>query len=258
MPEGDAIVKDARRLRPVLVGREALTVECRWPRVVAGLTGTTVTRLTTHGKHLLLHFDVGIVLRVHRQMTGFWRSGPRRMDADQRLAITTEAGRVALYDAPTVERIDVRALPEHPVLSGLGPDVLHEGFDPEEAVRRAPAEAPVGLVLLDQRVAAGPGNVFRAETLFYERVDPFMSFREVEDPTRLWVRVRVLMLQNLEHPGTAIRTRAGVPWNYVYGRARKPCLRCRTRVKAGKLGGTGRGGHEQLTRTVYWCPRCQR
>jgi endonuclease-8 len=257
MPEGDAIVKDATLLRPLLVEQPLEQVGSRWNRVVQGLVDDVVERITTHGKHLMLHFRGGVVLRVHRQMTGFWRTGPRRSDADARLWFRTAEAEVWLYNAPTVERIDARALSTHPVLSRLGPDVLADGFDPEEAVARCPPDMPVGLALLDQRVAAGIGNVYRAEALFYERQDPFTSFREVVRPARLWARGRQLMQRNLAHPGVDIRTREGIPSNWVYGRARQRCLRCGRRVQVADLGGLGRDGQEQLTRTVYWCPVCQ-
>lgn len=258
MPEGDAIFKDARRLRPVLEGQVVEGITCRWPRVVQGLEGAVIERLTTHGKNLVLHFSVGVILRVHRQMSGSWCVDAGRIPGrDLRLSIRTSQGVADLYDAPTIERIDARALDAHPVLSALGPDVLAEGFHPEEAVSRAPPEMPVGLALLDQRVAAGLGNIYRAETLFYERQDPFMPLREVREPGRLWARGRSLMLRNVAHDRIVIETREGHPINWVYDRARQPCLRCRTRIQAGRLGGMGRDGVEQLVRTVWWCPRCQ-
>lgn len=257
MPEGDAVYRDARRLRPKLVDRTILSILSRWPRVVQGLEGATITSVESHGKQLLIHTDAGIVLRAHRQMTGFWRDGPRRRDADLRLGIETDAGFVGLYNAPTVERVDVRALPDHPILSRLGPDVLADDFDPAEAVSRVPPGMAVGLALLDQTIAAGIGNVYRAETLFFERTDPFIPIERVEEPERLWARGRALMLPNLDHGGPAIRTRQGVPHNWVYGRARQPCLRCGRRVKVARQGGLGREDREQLERKVYWCPVCQ-
>lgn len=257
MPEGDAIFKDAGRLRRLLVGVPLVEVGSRWPRVVRGLSGSEVTQVQTHGKQLMLHFKVGVVLRVHRRMTGFWRVGPRRADADARLWLKTGESVAVLYNAPTVERIDARALASHPVLGSLGPDVLGATFSPTAAALRCPSDMPVGLALLDQRVAAGLGNVYRAETLFYERQSPFTPLTEVERPERLWARGRSLMQRNLAHDSGDIRTREGHPHTWVYGRARRPCLRCGRRVQVADLGGIGRDDVEQLTRTVYWCAVCQ-
>lgn len=256
MPEGDAIFKDARRLRPLLVGQPVTAITCRWPGIVDGLTGRGVTAITTHGKNLLLHFEGTTVLRVHRQMTGFWSSFGDK-ESDPRLSITTALGSVTLYDAPTVERLDARSLADHPVLSQLGPDVLAADFDADEAVARCPGAMPIGLALLDQTIAAGLGNIYRAETLFFERTNPWTPVQELKDPARIWARGRTLITQNLEHGGIGIRTRSGTPEVWIYGRARKPCLRCNRRIRVDSLGGIGRAGREQLVRKAYWCPICQ-
>lgn len=249
MPEGDSIWLAAARLRPVLEGRVLTDVACRWPRVVHGLVGKQVDRIETRGKHLLLRFSDATTIRVHLKMTGRWRtfsSGFPREDLG--IALSTEAGTAACYRVPDVERIDDRGLSDHPVLAALGPDVLSEGFDPGSAVVRASPEAMVGEALLDQRVACGIGNVYRAEILFYERQDPFAPLHAVRDPERLWATAARMMRENL-HPGR--RNTTGLPHldHWVYGRQRRPCMRCRTRIEAREVGA--------LPRVLYWCPRCQ-
>lgn len=248
MPEGDAVYKDARALRERVVG-VSLVVRCRWPRVVEGLS--RIEHIETRGKHLLLHFDRA-VLRVHRRMKGTWRhfQSHRFPRQDLALALLHDQGASVCYLAPEVERIDPRSLAAHPVLAALGPDVLAEDFDPAEAVARTPAELSAGEALLKQQIACGIGNVYRAETLFWERVSPFTPVGEVERPERLWARAQALMVPNLAPRRNMETRRDGPPDHWVYGRARRRCLRCGQNVQARDWG--------TPARTVYWCGRCQR
>ncbi|MEZ4319030.1 MAG: DNA-formamidopyrimidine glycosylase family protein [Myxococcota bacterium] len=219
------------------------------PRVVHGFVGARVERVETRGKNLLLRFSDHSTIRVHLKMTGRWRlfraAYPHE---DLGIALTTDAGSAVCYRAPDIERIDDRGLAAHPVLASLGPDVLSEAFDPEEAVRRTSPERAVGELLLDQRVACGIGNVYRAEVLFYERADPFRALADTPEPARLWATAARMMRQNLS-PGP--RNTTGLPHldHWVYGRQRRPCMRCRTPIRVQRFG--------QPPRDVYWCPRCQ-
>lgn len=249
MPEGDAIHRDAEALRARVLGR-ALTLRCRWPRVVDGLDGRPLTDIQTRGKHLLLGFDE-VVLRVHRRMKGYWwHVGARWPREDLALALIHDQGASVCYAAPEVERIDRRALATHPVLSALGPDVLAGDFDPHQAVARCPPELTAGEALLRQQIACGIGNVYRAEVLFLERVPPELPIAQVEQPARLWSRASQVMKRNLVK-GRGMRTReAPGSEHWVYRRNRRRCLRCGTRIQAQPLGNPAR--------TVYWCPNCQR
>src|SRR5690606_39240982 len=111
--------------------------------------------------------------------------------------------------------------------------------------------------LLDQRALAGIGNVYKSETLWIERVSPFMPVREVDDATlgRLVDTARRLMLANVAPGGGPERTTttgdraAAGPLN-VYGRAGRPCGRCGTPIASTRQG-------TDLPRRTFWCPRCQ-
>ncbi len=253
MPEGDTIWYVARRLRPILVDRPLTGVLCRWPRVTYGLTGEQVRRIETHGKHLLLRFTDASTIRIHLKMTGRWRiftkdptSYPTR---DLGVAFTTKDATAACYNVPDVERIDDRALATHRQLSRLGPDVLDADFDAGTAVQRAPDDLSIAEALLDQRIAAGVGNVWRAEILFVERQDPFTRVGDLPEPARIWQRASDYMRASLapDFHGTTGNPRHD---HFVYNRTRRPCLRCRTPIRAKKIG-------QPMPRAVYWCPRCQ-
>ena len=112
---------------------------------------------------------------------------------------------------------------------------------------REPARrtATISEVLLDQRAVAGIGNIWRNETLFVERVDPFVPVERLDDSTlrRLVATARRLLVESASlAPGRA-RMR-------VYRRAGRPCPRCGTRIRSAPLPA-------ELPRTTYWCPRCQ-
>jgi endonuclease-8 len=149
------------------------------------------------------------------------------------------------------------------VLAALGSDVLAPNFDVTAAVSRArqrPAEAPVGALLLDQRVAAGIGNVYKSEVLFLERLDPLTPLGSLDDATlaRLYTRARMLMSQNLgpwRRITTADPTRSGFGPRgsarvHVYRRAGHPCRVCGATIAVVVQG--------DPPRRTYYCPTCQR
>lgn len=139
-------------------------------------------------------------------------------------------------------------------LAHLGPDLCVAGADLDRAVDRMAAipapETTVAEVLLDQRVAAGIGNVYKSEVLWACRVDPFTPIERVDGATRrrLVDRAHRLLLANLG--GGPRTTVPGPPGSLaVYGRAGRPCPRCGTPISSRRHG-------EQARRT-FWCPRCQ-
>jgi endonuclease-8 len=103
----------------------------------------------------------------------------------------------------------------------------------------------ISAALLDQRALAGIGNIWRNETLFAERVDPFAPVAEVDDETldRLIGTARRLLTQSAGIAPGRVPTR-------VYRKAGRPCPRCGTIIRSGPLPG-------EAPRTTYWCPSCQ-
>lgn len=262
MPEGDTIFRAATQLRRWLEGREVTKATSRAPRApVERLVGQTVTAVESKGKHLLIRFSSGDVLHSHMRMTGSWHvypAGEAWQKPEWQARVVLECGdRLAVcFNAPIVELLREGGDERHPSVSKLGPDIVAAEFDLDDAIARAaqlPSDVAIGEVLLDQRVSAGIGNIYRCESLFIERVDPFATRADVGDDglRRLLLRARELMVANLGNRNDGQRgfgLAPGEPW--VYGRGARPCRRCRTQIKSALLG--------SQARRVYWCPRCQR
>jgi endonuclease-8 len=264
MPEGDTLHRTAAALRPHLVGRTVVAAHARQPGPRADLlVGRAVSEVVAIGKNLVVRFDSGLELRTHLGMRGSWhryRPGERWRRPPARARIWLEVpGAVAVcFDAPTAEILETRAEALHPPIGRLGPDLLAPTFDAGEAVRRlrAPDRAALSIAsaLLDQRALAGIGNVYCDETLFLERVDPFVAVGGLPDATleRLVGRAHALLWANRE---TAMRATTPEPMAatgrrlWVYGRAGRPCRRCGAILVARR--------HGDLPRRRTWCPRCQ-
>ena len=258
MPEGDTLHRTATGLAPHLVGRAvtAARVRAGGPQI-GRVIGATITSVEAIGKNLLIRFDNGLEIRTHLRMNGSWhryRPGERWRRSPSRARLVLEVpGAVAVcFDAPVVELFESRAEAIHPTIARLGPDLLDPGWtaaDAAEAVRRlrdpARAAMTISAALLDQRALAGIGNIWRNETLWHERVDPWARVADLDEATvrRLVLRARELLLASAgQAPG---RARLG-----VYRRSGRPCPRCATIVRSAPL-------ETPIPRTTYWCPRCQ-
>jgi endonuclease-8 len=257
LPEGDSIWRVAARLRPALAGHTLERFEA--PRLVGDRPrpGTRIESVEAVGKHLLIHFEGGLSLQTHLRMTGSWhlyRPGEEWQKPAHlaRVVITTERGSAVCFSAPVVRTF--RRETERP-LAHLGPDLSSPDPDLDAAVRRLaslPAGTAIKVALLDQRVAAGIGNVYASEVCHACGVDPFRPVADLDDETRrrLFEVAHRLLRANLASP---IRTTTGLaapPVRLaVYGRARRPCLRCRTPIQSARQG--------DLPRVTYWCPTCQ-
>jgi endonuclease-8 len=245
MPEGDTIFRMAARLRRQLVGR---TVASARPEYLARLKGRKLESIEPVGKHLVMRFSGGLSLRSHMRMTGRWqvdRSAERPRAPQHRIRAVVSFGDVAAVavGVPDIELstdADVR-------VRHLGPDILALAFDLPKVIRRARAveAATVGELLLDQRVSAGIGNIYKCEALWAERVDPWAPPASLPDAllVRLYSTARDLMRRSLAG-GNAFRHRAA-----VHGRAGRPCPRCGTRIEVRAQG--------KQARLTFYCPACQ-
>lgn len=267
MPEGDTIHRTATVLREALVGRRVTDARAqprqglrsvpRMERVI----GTTVARVESIGKHLLIGFDNGLTLRTHLRMSGSWHRyapGERwRRPLHEATVIVETAGAVAVcFNAPTAELLTGTELERHERLGALGPDLLSATFDADAAVARLRQRsgAQIANALLDQEALAGIGNVYKSEVLFCERTHPWTDVAALDDARlgALVATARRLLHANLRG-GARVTTgapRAGsgnALW--VYGRTGRPCRRCGTLIRAERQG--------ILARATYWCPRCQ-
>ena len=273
--------RTAAALDAALAGRALVRADLRWPTAAsADLTGAVVLGTRPYGKHLLTRLDDGRTLHTHLRMDGRWYVVPTD---DVRSAARSPRVRAVLASADVTAVGDglgmldlVRTRDEHTLVGHLGPDLLDDGFDPDDPTRTglppgrsgpvgidapgarstgpgqgldealvrlgADRDRPVGEVLLDQHVVAGIGTIYMAESLFVERIWPWTPVAGLRDPRRLLLRARALM---------QAAVRAGRPPGRVHGRARRPCPRCGTSVRRGLVR------EPPMERPVFWCPRCQ-
>jgi endonuclease VIII len=248
MPEGDTILRAARSLGRWLEGRTITAARTNAAAVPAHkLVGQQVVGVEARAKHLLIRFDSGMVLHTHMRMTGAWHVYPTgekwRKPAHQARIVLEAGDRTAVcFNAPVVELLAKGGEAAHPSLARLGPDVLGS-LDLAEVRRRAAGDTrAIGEVLLDQQVVSGIGNIWRCETLFANRVDPWTPAADV--PLDALVETAARLMQASVDPDQRR------PRPNVYGRTGRPCYRCRTPIATAKLG--------EQARDVYWCPNCQR
>lgn len=255
MPEGDTIFRAARTLDRALAGKVVTRFETVLPKLArvddqTPLRGRTVERVTASGKNLVIEFSGALFLRTHLRMNGSWhlyRAGERwrkRRD-DMRLVIATDDFEAVGFNIPVAEFESAAAgRPERlRSLRTVGPDLLGETFDEEEALRRIHEHRAeeIGNVLLDQRVVAGIGNIYKSEVLFACGVDPFRTVADLNDERlRRIATIGRRMLQR--------STRERPRWS-VYERGGQPCRRCGTAIQR-RVQGAG-------VRSTYWCPKCQ-
>lgn len=262
MPEGDTVHRNARVLNRELQGRVLDRLFVRDRGDVDELAGRTVNQIVARGKHLLIHIDGGWVLRIHLGMKGSWlrRHVKERMPPNVTAALISNDIAWICDGAFTAELLREDALRRHPRVGRLGPDLLAEPPDIAEAARRARtpayAQREIGDVLMDQRVAAGIGNVYKSEVLFECRVHPRTRMHELSDEQvrGLYEKAAALMRLNL-----LTRRRTSVPLRrrptpssqrlWVYGRKGKPCLDCGTTIERFMQG--------DMNRSTYICPACQ-
>src|SRR5689334_3858432 len=244
MPEGDSLHRAARKLQ-VLVG-ERVAVETPNPRAAAAVSAATLDgrrleSVEAVGKNLLLRFEGGLVLRSHLRMSGRWQVVERGSERHGKpwLVLTGREREALLWNGPVLE-LTARGTRR------LGPDILASPPDLAAMVanlRREPPSRELGDALLDQRLVAGIGNLWKAEALWHARLSPWLRLGDVSDEELELVLSEAarLMRASLDH-GRADRA--------VYRRAGRPCPRCGEPIRSRGQGDTNR--------TAYWCAGCQR
>lgn len=273
MPEGDTIYRAARTLHRALAGKTLTAFESVLPKLTrvhedTPITGRTVESVRARGKHILMVFSGDLVLRTHMRMNGSWhiyRHGERwqRPRRDMRVLLETADFVAVGFNIPVAEWLKRREVDRHDELRRLGPDLLAEGFDQDEAFARLRSrdQEPIADALLNQRVMAGIGNVYKSEVLFACRTNPFAAVGSLSDDqlTCLIATARRLLTANVTEGLAAMTTYMGFRRTtrrdnpserlWVYGRAGEPCRRCGTKIEIDKRG--------RDARLTYWCPTCQ-
>jgi endonuclease-8 len=258
MPEGDTIHNAARRMRAVLLDRVPEEISTPHPRHAADrwpqrLAGRAVRAVDAHGKHLFVRFDGDLTLHSHLRMTGAWgvhRDGVRWKRSARRAWLVIRAGEwsVVEFDGPVLELMRESRTRFDRRLAALGPDVVGERFDSDAFLARLRGQDParaIGDALLDQRVVAGIGNVWKSESCFAAHVDPWRELARLGDDEAIAIAsfANEQMTRSATGDGFSSRPRD------VYRRAGLPCRRCGTKIRS--------RGQGDDNRTTYWCPRCQ-
>jgi endonuclease-8 len=255
MPEGDTVWLTAHRLDQALAGQALTVADLRVPQLATvDLRDDEVTQVLARGKHLLTRLGSGRTLHSHLRMDGSWylTAAGRRPHRHPEHMIRAQLGnREWLATGYRVHDLRL-VLTEHEdeLVGHLGPDLLGDDWDPEHAVANlltAPGR-PIAEALLDQRNLAGIGNMYKSETLFIERVDPWAPTGSVPDLPALVSTAQRLLRANRDHPeqSTTGSTLRGTQ-HWVYGRRGEACRRCRSAIRYA----------EQGERSTYWCPTCQ-
>lgn len=261
MPEGDSVYRFAARLRAVLDGQVIEGAHSHGPGPVPQvrrIIGRRCTGVRTQGKNMIISFENGLALRGHLRMYGTWhvyKPGEpwQRPEREARLVLQVPGAVVVNFNAPVIELLEERALEHHRPIGGLGPDLLDDDFDVEEAFRRfrAPERArlTIGDAIMDQTAMAGAGNIWKHETLFHIGVNPWRTVESLDDETlrRMIAKAQELLRASVGKPNAGNMQHR--PSMYVYARAGQPCRRCFTRIRSGPQGND--------IRQTAWCPKCQ-
>jgi endonuclease VIII len=244
MPEGDSLHRAARKLQ-ALVG-ERVAVETPHPRAAAErvaerLDGRRLLGVEAVGKNLLLRFEGGLVLRSHLRMSGRWqvRARGEAVRGTPWLVLAGREREAVLWNGPVLE-LTARGTRR------LGPDLLADPTDLAAMVgnlRREHQARELGDALLDQRLVAGIGNLWKAELLWRARVSPWLPLADATDDELERVLREAARLMRASVEGRR-EERA------VYRKAGRPCPRCRESIRS--------RGQGDDNRTAYWCPGCQR
>ena len=275
MPEGDTIYRTARVLGRALTGRVVTRFESGYAVLTAAedqasFVGQTVTGVEARGKWLLVRFGDGRVLATHMLMSGSWHiyrpgerwQAPRR---DLRVLLETDAYVAAGFRIPVAKMYTEESLERAGGIPRPERDVLSGEFDAAAAVERLRGRTGEALadVLLNQRVMAGVGNVFKSEICFLAGLSPFVRMEqltEAEVRRVVELAVKLLAANVLEDSGDTVVTFQGRKRRttheadpgenlWVYGRRDEPCRRCGEPVQRCLQGPDAR--------VTYWCGRCQ-
>lgn len=278
MPEGDTIYRAARALQKAIGGKVVVGFETGLAKLArvnddAPLVGRVVAKVESRGKWLLIYFSGDLILVTHMLMSGSWhlyRTGERwRMGRSRmRVVIRTVDWEAVAFNVPIAEFHTARSLERSHQVPKLGPDILADEFSVAGGVARLAAygrenpDAEIAVVLLNQRVLAGLGNVYKSEVAFAAGVNPFRAMRTItskEMEKMVDFAQRYMKANVADGKGDGMVTYAGNRRTthamnreerlWVYRRVGQECRRCGATVMMRKQG--------EQARSTYWCPECQ-
>jgi endonuclease VIII len=259
VPEGDTIHRTASAIRTALVGRPMVRFDA--PRLVGPVpqAGRTIETVESHGKHLEITWDDGLILHTHMRMSGSWhlyRAGEpwRRPYYQLRASIETTEWVAVCFNAPIVETYREPDRRRHPGLGRLGPDLCKTTTDLSDVVdlllSHPEPDARLRDVMLDQRVMCGVGNVYRCEVLWATELSPWAHVGDLtHHDAVVLVNTAAGMLRAGARTGRRETTPAVRGGLAVYGRNGQGCVRCHETISVRRVG--------EHARLLYWCDGCQ-
>jgi endonuclease-8 len=275
MPEGDTIYRAARALQKAIGGMVVTGFETGLAKLArvnddTPLMGRVVKKVESRGKWCLIFFSGDLILVTHMLMSGSWhlyRSGERWQMGRGRMRVVIRAGdwEAVGFNIPVSEFHTARSLARSSQIPKLGPDILSESFTVEDGVARMAAygrenpDVEIAVVLLNQRVLAGLGNVYKSEVAFAAGVNPFRAMKTItqgEMEAMVDVAQRYMKANVVDGKGDGIVTYPGNRRTthamdreerlWVYRRQGQECRRCGAAVMMRKQG--------MQARSTYWCP----
>jgi formamidopyrimidine-DNA glycosylase len=275
MPELPEVETIRTQLAPSLAGRRIVRVEIRDPRltrpeppegVAASLEGERIADVRRRGKYLVVAFESGRHLLVHLRMTGnVLHPAPAdaRDDPYVRAVVSLDNGSDVVYRDVrrfgTWDLLEAGELDEYFAARRLGEEPLERTFTAERLGRAlAGRRASVKAALLDQRAAAGIGNIYADEALWYARIHPLVPAGTLDRAAVAALRagIRKALRLGVRRQGASLRDYRGADGGRgrmqrefrVYGREGEPCDRCGTPIAKTRAAGRG----------TWYCPTCQR
>ncbi|MFT9663211.1 Fpg/Nei family DNA glycosylase [Mycobacteroides abscessus subsp. abscessus] len=263
MPEGHTLHRLARLHQRRFAGApvSVSSPQGRFTEGAAAVNGRTFVQAHAWGKHLFHDYGPVGVVHVHLGLYGAFTELPVPMGlpvGQVRMRIEGAEFGTDLRGATACELIDAPQVDA--ILARLGPDPLRPRSDPASAFERiAKSHRPIGALLMDQKIIAGVGNVYRSEVLFRRRIDPYRegSRLDSEQLTALWsdlvdrmrvgLRVGKIVTVDPEHDCGDPSYAPDRPRTYVYRRAGAPCRVCGTPILTAEMD----------ARNLFWCPSCQ-
>ncbi len=271
MPELPEVETTVRGLARFLEGERILRVQVNRPDmrrrfppdIVQALTGARVQSLSRRAKYGLLHTDRDRTMIFHLGMSGRWRIDPEEPDKHDHLVLETADHSFALCDPRRfgwVDLVDTSALEAWPAFAAMGPEPLGDALTARHLhLAFAGRKQSVKLMLLDQRIVAGLGNIYVCEALWRAGINPRKAAGRVslKALNRLVPEIRSVLEQSIRDGGSSLRdyARPDGELGYfatrfdVYGREEEDCHR----EDGGVIRRFAQGG-----RSTWYCPRCQR
>lgn len=271
MPELPEVETTVRGLARYLEGERIARVKVNRPDLrrpfppdlVQVMTGATVTALGRRAKYGLLHTDRAQTMVFHLGMSGRWRIDPDAIGKHDHLELETAAGNLLALCDPrrfgSVDLVPTECLDDWPAFAALGPEPLEPQFSASHLAQAIAGRVPaMKLLLLDQRVVAGLGNIYVCEALFRAGIDPRKAGGKVPRAAldRLVPAVKAVLEEAISAGGSTLRDYAQPDGELgyfskqfdVYGREGEPCVRCDGTVTRIVQGG----------RSTWFCPKCQK